>query len=250
MNHTTMNRAFIYGDLLFETIKISGGKPVLAHAHYQRLINSAAVLKFEHHLSFDLFIETIQQKVAELNLIEARARFVLHRNAEGFYNPSDRSTAFFVEAFPMRDTKQSVKLGLYTDNYKPCNELATVKSGNALLYVMAGIWASENGYDDALLLNEHGCVCEATSSNVFVVKDDKVVTPPISEGCVDGVMRKFVIHQLQEKQYTISERLVTVEQIREADAVFLTNAISGVVKVAQFEERLYDNSAWKDFLML
>src|SRR5690606_21319524 len=108
------------------------------------------------------------------------------------------NTAYFVEVFPLPEPKLSVKIGLYTDNYKPCNELSTIKSGNALLYVMAGIWAKEHGYDDVLILNEHGCVCEATGSNVFVVKDEKVFTPPVSEGCVDGVMRRFVIRQLQE----------------------------------------------------
>jgi branched-chain amino acid aminotransferase len=238
-----VNRAFIYGDLLFETIKIINGAPALAHAHYRRLMESAAILKFETDLSFEVFVKTITDAVNETKQKEARVRFVLHRNATGFYKPENSATAYFVEVFPLPEPKQSIKIGLYTDNYKPCNELATLKSGNALLYVMAGIWAQENGYDDVLILNEHGCVCESTSSNVFVVKDEKVFTPPISEGCVDGVMRKSVIHQLQEKQYTISERLVTIEEIQSADAVFLTNAISGVVKVSQFENTLYDSSA-------
>lgn len=239
-----MNRAFIYGDLVFETIKVINGSPALAHAHYRRLMESAATLKFATDLSFEAFVKSITDAVNEAKQQESRVRFVLHRNSAGFYKPDHNTTAYFVDVFPLPEPKQSIKLGLYTDNYKPCNELATIKCGNALLYVMAGIWAKENGYDDALILNEHGCVCEATSSNVFVVKEDKVFTPPISEGCVDGVMRKFVIHQLQEKQYTISERLVTIEEIQSADAVFLTNAISGVVKVAQFEDKLYDNSAF------
>lgn len=238
-----VNRAFIYGDLLFETIKVTDDSPALAHAHYKRLMESAAILKFETNFSFEAFVKSITDAVNEAKQKDARVRFVLHRNAAGFYKPDHHNTAYFVEVFPLPEPKQSIKIGLYTDNYKPCNELATLKSGNALLYVMAGIWAKENEYDDALILNEHGCVCEATSSNVFVVKDEKVFTPPISEGCVDGVMRKFVIHQLLEKQYTISERLVTIEEIQDADAVFLTNAISGVVKVSQFENKLYDNTA-------
>lgn len=238
-----MQRALIYGDLLFETIKVTGGAPVLAHAHYERLVNSAEVLKYTHTLSFEQFVLMIQQAVTANNMTEARVRFVMHRDTTGFYKPTTNIASCFVEVFPLSEVKQYVKLGLYTDNYKTCNELSTLKTGNALLYVMASVWAAENGYDDALLLNEHGCVCEATSSNVFVVKDEKVITPPVSEGCVDGVKRKFILQQLRENHYTVQEGLVTIEQIREADAVFLTNAISGVVKVAQFEEVEYDNTA-------
>lgn len=238
-----MQRAQIYGDLLFETIKVAQGAPMLAHAHYARLVNGAQMLKFVYNLSFEQFVTMIQQAVAAQNKTEARVRFVMFRDEGGFYKPANRSASCFVEVFPLPQPKQNIKLGLYTDNYKPCTELSTIKSGNALLYIMASIWAEENGYDDVLLLNEHGCVCEATSSNVFVVKDEKVITPPVSEGCVDGVKRKFIIQQLQENHYTVQEALVTIEQIHQADAVFLTNAISGVVKVAQFEDKVYDNAA-------
>jgi branched-chain amino acid aminotransferase len=230
-----MNRAFIYGDLLFETIKLSNGKPLLAHAHFDRLKRSAELLKFSVELTFNDFVEAIHSEAHKNNLTEARIRFVLHRNAEGFYTPQNNQTSFFVECFPLTEAKQNIKLGLYTDNYKPCNELSTIKSGNALLYVMAGIWAKENGYDDALILNEHGCVCEATSSNIFVVKGEKVFTPPISEGCVEGIMRKHIINKLQQQKYTAVENVITIEQIQEADALFLTNAINGIVQVGEFE---------------
>jgi branched-chain amino acid aminotransferase len=238
-----IERALIYGDLLFETILASGGVPVLAHAHYERLVAAATVLKFEHHLSFDQFVTAIKQALATNNLADARVRFVLYRDTTGFYKPATLTASWYVDVFPLPEIKQSIKLGLYTDNYKPCNELSTLKTGNALLYVMAGIWASENGYDDALILNEHGCVCEATSSNIFIVKNEQVITPPVSEGCVDGVKRRFIMHRLQEQQYPVKESVVTIEQVQDADAVFLTNAITGVVKVAQFEDRMYDNSA-------
>ncbi len=234
-----MNRAFFYGDLLFETIKLVDGAPLLAHAHFDRLQRSAQLLKFDIELSFNAFVDAIVDQAQKDHLTEARVRFVLHRNAEGFYTPQHNQTRFFVECFPLSQPKQNIKLGLYTDNYKPCTELSTIKSGNALVSVMAGIWAKENGLDDALILNEHGCVCEATGSNVFVVKDEKVFTPPISEGCVEGVMRKHVMNLLDQQQYSVVERMITIEQILEADALFLTSAIQGAVMVKQFEDRVY-----------
>jgi branched-chain amino acid aminotransferase len=238
-----VNRAFIYGDLLFETIRVKDGVPLLVHAHYQRLATSATILKMDISISFADFTSEIKHSIAKSNLKDARVRFVLHRNGEGFYSPHTSGTSYFVEVFPLPDTQQLLHLGLYTDNYKSCNELSTLKSGNALLYVMAGLWAKEQGYDDVLLLNEHGCVCEATSSNVFVVKDEKVITPPISEGCVAGVMRQFILNRLQEQHYDIKESVVTIEHIQQADAVFLSNAISGIRRVHSFESITYKTDA-------
>jgi branched-chain amino acid aminotransferase len=237
-----VNRAFIYGDLLFETIRVKDGSAMLAHAHYTRLIHSARLLQWEVDLSLSEFTKAISGAVADAGLTDARVRFVLHRDGAGFYLPETNQAKWFVEVFPLPFIQNSVAIGLYTDNYKPCNELSTLKTGNALIYVMAAVWARQNGFEDALLLNEHGCVCEATSSNVFVVKNEKVITPPISEGCVNGVMRQVVLNRLKDQQYDVSEGLVTIEQIQEADAVFLTNAIAGIRRVSRFEDRPFDDS--------
>jgi len=235
MNLNTINRAFLYGDLLFETIKVQNHQPLLAHAHYDRLIKSATLLKFDHQLSYDLFIEMIYNKCVAENLESARARFVMHRNTDGFYRPNGNDTLSFVEVFPLCLKVQPKTVGLYTDNYKPCNELSTIKSGNALLYVMAAIWAKEQQLDDAIILNEHGCVCEATSSNVFAVKNNEVFTPSINEGCVDGIMRRNILKQLYKQEYIIREGVLTLEQLKEANAAFLTNAIQGVVPIKSFD---------------
>ena len=209
-----MNRAFIYGDLLFETIKLVDGSPLQAHAHFDRLQRSAQLLKFESTLTFNQFVEAIVAQAQKNNLTEARIRFVLHRNAEGFYTPVNNQTLFFVECFPLTEAKQQIKIGLYTDNYKPCNELSIIKSGNALVYIMAGIWAKENGYDDALILNEHGCVCEATSSNIFIVKDNQLYTPTIAEGALPGVIRHLLVHKLDCQ---IMETEITQDALLDAD---------------------------------
>lgn len=144
----------------------------------------------------------------------------------------------------MPEPRTNLRLGLYTEQYKPCHDLSLVKSGNALLYTMAGIWAKEEGWDDVLLLNEHGCICEATGSNVFVVKGETVYTPALSEGCVDGVMRRHIITRLQHADYTLSETMVTIEQLEQADAVFLTNAIQGIISVQSFEGTTYNSTAF------
>lgn len=241
-NSQKMNRAFIYGDLLFETIKVTDGLPQLISLHYNRLMGSAKVLKFDTGLSMDEFVQTIQQCLEKEQLQTARVRFVLHRDEAGFYTPKGHRTHYFAEAFPLESFhSSSVTLGVYTDNYKPCNELASVKSGNSLLYVMAGIFAKEQGWDDAILLNEHGCVCEATSSNIFAVKNEKVFTPALTEGCVAGVMRAHTLEQLRNADYEVHETVISMEQLLEADAVFLTNAIRGIVNVSAIGDKQFQS---------
>lgn len=235
-----MNRAFIYGDLLFETIKVTDGIPQLMPLHYDRLMQSAGLLKFETDLSMETFTQIVQQCAAGKQLQMARVRFVLHRSADGFYTPQSNKTHCFAEAFLLDSSSQKpATLGIYTDNYKPCNELASVKSGNALLYVMAGIFAREQGWDDAVLLNEHGCICEATSSNIFMVKQEKVYTPALTEGCIAGVMRAHTLEQLRHADYEVHETVISIEQLLDADAVFLTNAIRGVVNVGAIGDKQF-----------
>jgi branched-chain amino acid aminotransferase len=108
---------------------------------------------------------------------------------------------------------------------------------------MAGIFANENGFDDALILNEHGCVCEATSSNIFMVKNEKVHTPALTEGCVAGVMRHHILEQLRNADYEVHETVVTLEQLLDADALFLTNAIRGVMHVGAIGDKLFNISS-------
>jgi len=233
-----VNRAFIYGDLLFETIKIQQGKPQLIRLHYNRLAESARLLRFDFEMGFETFEQAIISALEERQ--DARVRFTVYRDSEGFYTPQQHQTSHIIEVFPLPDTKkEGINIGLYTDLYKPCHELSNLKSGNALIYVMAGIWGKEKNFYDGILLNEHGCICEATSSNIFLVKEDKVFTPALTEGCVDGVMRKHIIEQLKGEDYHITESVITMEQLMEADHVFLTNAIQGIVSVNQFGPKAF-----------
>jgi branched-chain amino acid aminotransferase len=235
-----MNRAFVYGDLVFETIKVHHGKPLLALLHYERLCHNARVLHFAISLTFDEFVQQIQQAAQPITSPYARVRFVVHRNTDGFYLPQGHTVSYQVEAFEyFPKVELPFVVCVYTHNYKPCNELATLKSGNALLYVMASIWAQSQQCNDALILNEHGHICEATASNIFIIKQNTVYTPPLTEGCIAGVMRKHVIAYLQNHQYNVIEHPLTITHVQQAEGVFLTNALKGIQWVSAFENIEY-----------
>ena len=131
---------------------------------------------------------------------------------------------------------------MYSDYKKSCQQLSNIKSGNALIYVLAGLYAKKNHFDDCLILNEHGRIAEAISSNVFIVKGETLYTPPLSEGCVDGVMRKVVIEKANENNIHVNEKAITQNEIQNADEVFLTNAINGITSIKLFQSKTFSTN--------
>ncbi len=229
-----MNRAFYYGDLIFETLKVEGGTVQFADLHFARLLRGASVLKFKLpvHFKFESFLNEILHGVARYEFFNSaapvyRVRYTLYRNAHGFYLPHQHNVLTDIQVNPFTAQPLSpLSCSIYPMQQKMSGPLANLKSGNALLFVMAAIWAKEHGFDDALILNEHGRPVEATSSNLFWKKNEVTYTPPLSEGCVAGIMRG-VYMQAQPVQ----EKPCTIGELKSADVVYLTNALQGVREV-------------------
>jgi branched-chain amino acid aminotransferase len=223
----------VYGDLLFESILLKDGMLENLELHYQRLLNSAAILKMKlpNDFTFSFFESSIKNEIRDRSIEEKwRIRFTLYRKSNGFYLPENNDVAWDIEVFPLasiQPRKEKI-LGIYTDMYKTFHPLSNIKSGNALVYVMASIYANEQKWDDAFILNEAGRVCEASSSNFFWVKDGIWFTPPISEGCVEGVKRAEIMESRE-----IVELECEIEDLENADEIYLSNAIQGLVKVKQ-----------------
>jgi branched-chain amino acid aminotransferase len=127
-----------------------------------------------------------------------------------------------------------------------------IKSNNYLPYVMAALWAKENNLNDAVLLNHDNNVADTTIANLFIIKDGIIKTPPITEGPVAGVMRRYLIKTLREHNYEVEETTVTVADVLEASEVFLTSAIHGIKWVKQIDNSQYNNSLipvlYKEFI--
>ncbi len=99
---------------------------------------------------------------------------------------------------------------------------------------MAARYAKENKLNDCLVLNTNERIADSTIANIFLIKDQKLFTPPLSEGCVNGVMRRYII-----EQYAVNETVFTVDDILSADELFLTNAMYGIRWVQQFREKKF-----------
>ena len=198
---TANNRSFRYGDALFETIRLANYNPQFLKEHLQRLTAGMEVLKMEKHPDLNtIFIEHAILELAQKNSVtsDGRVRLTIYRNEGGLYAPSDNKVSFVVEVYPIEEkgyvlNQKGYTVDLFTEFKKAQNALSSIKSANSAIYVMAGINKTHNKLDECLLLNDKHHIIEGISSNIFAVKNGVLYTPPVSDGCVDGVMRRKII---------------------------------------------------------
>ena len=245
---TFSNRAFRYGDSLFESIRMCGNQIMFLRDHITRIKLGMTVLRMNVPAEFNT--ENMHELI--LNLLKhnvhaphARIRLTVFRNEGGYYTPETNDISFLIESEelpgPYELNQKGFWVDVYSDMKKPLNKLANIKSGNALLYVMAGLSKLSMKLDDCLILNEHGSVCESISSNVFVVKNGTLFTAPLTEGCVAGVMRKQIMSLATEYKILTFENPITAYTLMNGDEIFLTNSIHGIRWVGQFKQKYYTN---------
>ncbi|MGK6352711.1 aminotransferase class IV [Parapedobacter sp. DT-150] len=244
------NRGFRYGDGVFETMRWMDGDIRFLRLHVERLHRGMNMLQLERAADFDeQFIRSRAAMLIRKNGLEGqhvRVRLQVYRNGNGLYSPLQNDAAYVMNVSRLdSDDVKHQKLGLivdvYTEYRKPYSELSKLKSANALVYVMAGLYRKKKGLDDVLILNQEGFLCESLSSNVFVWYDKKLYTPAISEGCIDGVMRKVIIEIALENGLEVIEAQISPDILNEADEIFHTNAIHGVQWVMGYKQKRYFN---------
>ncbi len=242
------NRGYRYGDGLFETIRVVNEKIPLAQYHFERLFSGLELLQFEIPKLF-----TTEKLIGEiLNLCKknkceylARVRLSVFRGNGGL-NDNDKVLQYVIESWPLDESVNKLnENGLVIDIYqgakKSCDAFSNLKSANFLPYNMAALYAKENKLNDCLLLNNNGNIADSTIANLFIIKDDVIFTPSLSEGCISGVMRRYLIEKLRSMDFELQEEALTIKNLEEADEVFLTNAIKGIRWVKQFRDKIYPN---------
>lgn len=244
---TAGNRGLRYGDGLFETMHVVNGRIALHDLHFERLFNGLSVLQFQcsPHFTPAYLAEAVLTLCRKMKIEKgARVRLNIVRGNGGLYDPDNLHPNVIIEAWPLEVPtgiqENGLVIDIYTTARKHFDALANIKSNNYLPYVLAALHAKNNQLNDCLLLNTEGRICDSTIANVFWVKDGRLFTPPLSEGGVGGVMRRYLVENIN-KQQAIREEPLTPEMLEQADEVFLTNAISGIKWVARFKDKQYSN---------
>ena len=252
---TVKNRAFKYGDALFESIRIIDGQPCNVEDHFIRLKKGMEVLKMRSaNISFN-DLKSQMHKLIEKNHIRkgGRIRLTVFRSGEGLYTPENEGKSYVVEAEPFKDNnyvlnENGLSIDVYNDLRRHRNLLSQIKTTNNIPHVLAGIYKKENDLDDCIILNDQGRIVEALSSNIFLYKNNNLYTPSIDEGCMDGIMRKQVLRIAKEMNINVFEGMLNGSMLLQADELFLTNAIKGLEWVVSYRQKRYFNKATKSIL--
>ena len=243
---TTNNRGFLYGDAVFETFKFANNTILFLEDHYFRLMASMRIVRMEIPMHFTL--EYLEEQLLELvNAAEiksaARIRMTVYRNEGGLYFPTTKSVSFVIQISPLPNqlysiNKDSYEVDLFKDFVITKQLLSTIKTTNKMINIVGSIYANENSLQNCLLLNNEKNVIEALNGNVFMLLNSKLITPPISDGCLNGIMRKQVL-EIAKKMETIEvvEESISPFDLQKADELFITNVITGIQPITKYRKK-------------
>jgi branched-chain amino acid aminotransferase len=238
------NRGFLYGDSVFETMKVSKNKVVFAEDHYFRLMASMRMLRMKIPMEFTL--EFMEEEILKTVKVQDqsenyRVRLSVFRNEGGYYTPEQNAISYLIKAETLDILdKEEYKIDVFKDFYVYSGLLSTVKTNNKILNTLASIFAKENELDNCVLVNENKNVVEVANGNLFVVKGNMIKTPPLTDGCLKGVVRKKLIEILEKNaDYTLVEESFSPFEIQKADEVFITNSIVGIQPVTHYKKKIF-----------
>lgn len=245
------NRAFLYGDAVFETVKILDNKILFLEDHYFRLMASMRILRMEIPMDFTMEFfenELISKAKAENIETSARARITVYRKDGGYYLPENNNIDYLISVSETEQPlyqieKLNYEVDIYKDFYVSKQLLSTLKTTNRLINSIGSIYANENDLDNCILLNEEKSVVEVLNGNIFMLKDGILSTPPIADGCINGIMRKQIL-ALAKTIETIEVRETTISpfDLQKADELFITNIIKGIQPITKYRKKEFETN--------
>ena len=258
-NILTQNRAFLYGDAVFETVKIIDNKILFLEDHYFRLMSSMRVIRMEIPMNFTMeyFEEQILSLTKNNSLSDSsRARITVYRNDGGYYLPLNNSVSFLIHAVALENTYYSIEdkeyeVDLYKDFYVTKQLLSSIKTTNKIINITGSIYANENGLDNCILLNDSKNVIEALQGNIFMVIGNRLITPPVSQGCLNGIMRKQILGLAKKIDYIeVVEEVISPFDLQKADELFITNVIKGIQPITKYRKKNFTTKVANQLLQL
>ncbi len=252
---TTENRGLKYGDALFETFRCVNGTLFFWEDHYFRLMASMRMLRMEIPMEFTLeFLEEEIKKTITKNNLEnkaVRVRLTVFRKEGGLYLPKTNAISYLIETSSLDSPFYSIddadyEVELFKDYYVNKDMLSTLKTTNKILNVVASIYAKENGYANCLLVNTDKQVVEAINGNLFLVKGDTIKTPPLSDGCLNGIIRKRLMEVIEATdEFQLLEESISPFELQKADELFITNSILGIQPISQYRKKDFSKAIAK-----
>lgn len=249
---TVLNRAMLYGEGCFETIRVIDRHIPLWQDHLQRLLYAADVLGISSEFREAPLLPKLQQVFSEIAFTSGKLRLHLLRPyTGGGYAPDSAQTLIWAD---LEESKapdfffqtRGIRLCNYTEEAKPIHRWSNLKHKNAMVSVLAAGYARTQQADDALVSNAEGKIIETSSANLFWIEEGTLYTPPLADGPVAGVFRQFLLREMARHGILIEEKSCTISRLLAAEEVFITNAWQGIRWVQNIGERHYTHPGIRD----
>lgn len=229
---------------IFETILVRNASIRLASYHWQRLFEGLTKLNIDATTINSALLEQEILQVVKSNMAEKLCRVRLKLFFKQDYSTTSNRPHFLIECFPILEEviswqNKGWKCGLASEYIKVADSLAHLKKSNRELYIRLQANAAKEGWDDVFLFNQHGRIVESSIANIWWIKDEKIFTTPLSEGCVNGVMRRFIKDVCFKEGILVNETPLTIDILLDADEMFLSNALRNIIPIHNFQGHNY-----------
>lgn len=257
-NQIKHNRAFLYGDSVFETLRIIDNKIVFWEDHYFRLMSSMRIIRL--NIPDDYTPDYLEENILKLHRLvskngHSKVRINVYRFSKGKYMPIENNVSFIISCDPIINSKYLINSGdyvvdLFKDYYIDNQLISSIKTNNKIINVVASIYAKENGFNNCILLNNDKMVAEFINSNIFIIKNDEIFTPRLNSGCLNGVLRKNLLNILKKHSFTTYEQDISTFDLTQSDEIFGTNVVQGLFSISQYRKKGFINNQSKKILKL
>jgi branched-chain amino acid aminotransferase len=251
------NRGFRFGDGIFETMKFKKGKIIFVDEHLSRLWQGLKRFQFDLPKLFtpDYLEKQILGLIQKNKNASARIRLTVFRGNGGLYDPENLNPNFIIETWNLPETngdlnENGLQCILFKDALKSIDAFSNLKHNNYLPYLMGAIEAKKMKCNDAIIFNSKLNICDSTIANLFLIKENIIYTPALSEGCIAGIMRESVINELRKNDFNVVEQTITETDLANADEIFLTNSIYNMRWVSAIDSLNYQNKITREIYHL
>ena len=251
------NRGLQLGDAVFEEIRVVNREVFFLEEHYLRLMSSMRILRMDIPMSFtmEFMEEEILKVISEAKSNKSyRIKFNVFRNNTGDYTMSDNSISYIISKAELEKSfytieENTYEVELYKDFYKNSSMISNLDTNNKVLNVVGAIYANENDYQDCLLLNERKQVVESLNGNVFLVHDKIIKTPPLTDGCLNGILRRKLMDIISKSdEFQLLEESISPFELQKADEMFIVDNIFGIIPITKYRKKNFNNSVSKSLI--
>ena len=251
------NRGLQWGDAVYEELRVVSGEVIFLEEHYLRLMSSMRILRMEIPMNFTM--EFMEEEILKTVLKEGlkvtkRVKFTVFRNSENDDALANNSISYIVTTSILPNSfyileENEYEVELFKDFYKNASMLSNLDTTNKILNVVGRIYAQENDYNDCLVLNEQKQVIESLNGNIFLIQKNVIKTPPLTDGCLNGILRKKVIEIISKlEDYELQELSISPFELQKADELFTINAIDGIISITKYRKKVYSNFVAKNLI--